>query len=73
MSKLLLLSALLGLSLSPSGLAQTAAPLHRPDCAALTPQAALTRLATATRVDASWFIPAFASALPQVLRRLSGV
>ena len=38
----------------------------------LTPQAALTRLATATRVDASWFIPAFASALPQVFGGFQG-
>lgn len=73
MSKLLLLTALLGLTLSPAALAQTAAPTTpstiTPNAAAqpaLTPQAALTRLATATKVDAGWFVPAFASALPQV-------
>ncbi len=76
MSKSLFLSALLGLALSPLALAQTTAPTTpntaAPATAALTPQAALTRLATATKVNASWFVPAFASALPQVAGGFQG-
>ena len=75
MSKSLLLSALLSLTLSPAVLAQTTAPTSPSPAQStptLTPQAALTRLATATKVDARWFVPAFASALPQVAGGFQG-
>ncbi|WP_161882852.1 serine hydrolase [Deinococcus alpinitundrae] len=75
MSKSLLLSALLGLTLNPAALAQTTAPTTSTTAQstpALTPQAALTRLATAMKVNASWFVPAFASALPQVAGGFQG-
>ena len=59
----LLLTALLGLAFTPAALAQTA---QTQTTSTLTPQAALTRLAQASKVDAAWFTPAFVSTLPQI-------
>ncbi|WP_181392021.1 serine hydrolase [Deinococcus irradiatisoli] len=69
MNKLLLLSVLLGAG--PATLAQSAAPAAPAPAstsqnAAITPAAALTRLAQARTLDPRWFVAAFASALPQV-------
>lgn len=67
----LLLTALLSLTFSSAAFAQTTSQAAAP-AATLTPQAALTRLATAAKVEASWFTPAFASALPQVTGGFQG-
>ena len=66
----LVLTALLGAaSLGAPALAQIAQTQTAP---ALTPQAALTRLATAQKVEASWFTPDFASALTQIRGAFQG-
>lgn len=65
-----LLPALLSASLSLPTLARTIQATPAP--AALTPQAALTRLAQAPILDPRWFVPAFASKLRQVQRGFQG-
>ena len=68
MNRLLRLApALLTVSLGSAALAQTTAQTTPTQTSpALTPQAALTRLAQATKLDPQWFVPAFAKTLPQV-------